>query len=191
MHFQHAPISWYRSRQIINPEKRSHLYYIIYNERNIHTVYKYPCSSKWTHVHPHKCTFSISISHFHLCISSSLFYLFLHLFNPYPSLSLYLLVSRSGKKERGRGRERKGVGLADLVLAIRVWSAALRGGRGVQACCGRNSVMNTYARVKWWLLICSIRNIWRPMKCRIEQRAAERYDRQELWAPTQSPAVSI
>lgn len=191
MHFQHAPISWYRSRQIINPEKRSHLYYIIYNERNIHTVYKYPCSSKWTHVHPHKCTFSISISHFHLCISSSLFYLFLHLFNPYPSLSLsFCLAIRKKKREEG-GEKEKG-----SVWQIWYWRFAVEarlyaGGGGVQACCGRNSVMNTYARVKWWLLICSIRNIWRPMKCRIEQRAAERYDRQELWAPTQSPAVSI
>lgn len=132
-------------------------------------------------MHPHECTFSISISHFHLCISSSLFYLFLHLFNPYPSLSLYLLVSRSGKKgEREGERKKRGRSGRFGTGDSRLKRGSLTGGGGVQACCGRNSVMNTYARVKWWLLICSIRNIWRPMKCRIEQRAAERYDRQEL-----------
>lgn len=108
------------------------------------------------------------------------------------SLSLYLLVSRSGKKgEREGERKKRGRSGRFGTGDSRLKRGSLTGGGGVQACCGRNSVMNTYARVKWWLLICSIRNIWRPMKCRIEQRAAERYDRQELWAPTQSPAVSI
>lgn len=148
------------------------------------------------HQSGHTCTHtnvpSLSPSLISIFVSPPPFFIYSCIFLILILLSLSIFLSRDQeKKERGRGRERKGVGLADLVLAIRVWSAALRGGRGVQACCGRNSVMNTYARVKWWLLICSIRNIWRPMKCRIEQRAAERYDRQELWAPTQSPAVSI
>lgn len=90
----------YKSRKKISPV----LHYLQWTK---YTVYKYPCSSKWRHVHPHECTFSISISHFHLCISSSLFYLFLHLFNPYPSLSLYLLVSRSGKKGEREGERKK------------------------------------------------------------------------------------
>lgn len=136
---------------------------------------------------------SLSPSLISIFVSPPPFFIYSYIFLILILLSLSIFLSRDQeKKERGRGRERKGVGLADLVLAIRGWSAALSRGEGrVQACCGRNSVMNTYARVKWWLLICSIRNIWRPMKCRIEQRAAERYDRQELWAPTQSPAVSI
>lgn len=131
-------------------------------------------------MHPHKCTFSISISHFHLCISSSLFYLFLHLFNPYPSLSLSSCLAIRKKRERERERKKRGRSGRFGTGDSRLKSGSTRGEGGVQACCGRNSVMNTYARVKWWLLICSIRNIWRPMKCRIEQRAAERYDRQEL-----------
>lgn len=32
-----------------------------------------------------------------------------------------------------------------------------------------------------------VRNIWPPMKCRLEQSAVECYEHQELWAPTQSP----
>lgn len=89
---------------------------------------------------------SIPISHFHLHISSSLF-LFLYLFYLHPSLSTFTRISLSSR-DREREGERKRVGLADLALAIRLY-----GGRGweegVQACCGRNSVMNTYARVKW------------------------------------------
>lgn len=135
---------------------------------------------------------SLSPSLISIFVSPPPFFIYSCIFLILILLSLYLFVSRSGKKRERKGeRKKRGRSGRFGTGDSRLKSGSTRGEGGVQACCGRNSVMNTYARVKWWLLICSIRNIWRPMKCRIEQRAAERYDRQELWAPTQSPAVSI
>lgn len=135
---------------------------------------------------------SLSPSLISIFVSPPPFFIYSYIFLILILLSLSIFLFRDQEKRREKGGEKE----KGSVWQIWYWrfavEARLYAGRGgVQACCGRNSVMNTYARVKWWLLICSIRNIWRPMKCRIEQRAAERYDRQELWAPTQSPAVSI
>lgn len=137
------------------------------------------------HQSGHTCTHtnvpSLSPSLISIFVSPPPFFIYSYIFLILILLSLYLFVSRSGKKRERKGeRKKRGRSGRFGTGDSRLKRGSTRGEGGVQACCGRNSVMNTYARVKWWLLICSIRNIWRPMKCRIEQRAAERYDRQEL-----------
>lgn len=89
-----------------------------------------------------------------LYISSSLFFILISLLSLSSSLSIFTPISLLSREKKGEGGREKENG---SVWQIWYWRFAVEarlygrgeGRKGVQACCGRNSVMNTYARVKW------------------------------------------